>query len=87
MANVKIYVYVDFGGFLAKRGWENASGPLPDHLAPHPDRKSKFWLHADLGDHETFQMSRQPGPSDKVFLPKSVPQNVIVNEKKVKQKQ
>ena len=54
MRNVKMNVYVDFGGVSVKRGWKNASGPLPDHLAPQPDRNLKFWLHSSLDFLNTF---------------------------------
>ena len=82
MANVEMYVYEDFGRFLARNGWENASGPLPDYIAPQPDRNLKFWLHADLDHQIIFQISHQPGPCDQIFVPLACVQNFVVDKKK-----
>ena len=77
-------VYVDFGGVSVKRGWKNASGPLPDHLAPQPDRNLKFWLHSSLDFLNTFLTSPQSCILDEIFIPKSGTKNFVVDEKKKK---
>ena len=40
-----MYVYVDFGRFLVKGGWENASGPLRDLMESQvPKKIVKNWI-------------------------------------------
>ena len=80
-------VYVDFGGVSVKRGWKNASGPLPDHLAPQPDRNLKFCLHSSLDLLNAFLTSTQSCILDEIFIPNSGTKNFVVDEKKMLPKQ